>query len=371
LQPGHVEALLGRAGVLCELKRLAQALAAYDRVLALDPRNVKAWLARADLLSHAMASDLRKHRSWGDILSGYDRALALEPDCVEALLGRGYILNHQLNRHQDALAAYERALALDPDRSGAWLSRGEALEKLKRPAEAIESYRQALAKGADNEIVQFALAVLGAVAAPAAPPKDFVVRLFDDYAGHFEDHLVGRLKYGVPEKLFGAMAALVPAGDIDILDLGCGTGLVGARFRPLARKLVGVDISSEMIEVAGRRKVYDDVVCGELIEFLSTQTGAFDLVLAADVFIYIGDLAEVFRGVRKALRAGGLFGFSTEACADGDFALSATRRYSHSRSYLERLARDCGFAPELIEHIVVRQQDGVDVMGDLVILRCV
>jgi len=371
LQPGHIEALLGRAGVLRELKRPAQALAAYDRVLELEPGRAKAWLGRADLLRHPMASELRKHRSWNDILTGYDKALVLEPDCVEALLGRGHILNHKLNRPQDALAAYERVLALDPDRPDAWLSRGDALEKLKRPAEATEAYRQALATGAANEIVQFALGALGAGPAPAAPPKDFIGRLFDDYAGHFDDHLVGRLKYGVPEKLFERMGRLAPVGHLDILDLGCGTGLVGVRFRPLARRLVGVDISSEMIEVAGRRKVYDDLVCGELTEFLPTERGAFDLVVAADVFVYIGDLSEVFRGVRNALREGGLFGFSTEACEEGDFALSTTRRYSHSPGYLQRLARDCGFRLRLIERIVIRQQGGVDVMGDLVILGCV
>jgi predicted TPR repeat methyltransferase len=371
LQPRHVEALLGRAGVLCGLWRPAEALAAYDRVLALEPGRAKAWLGRADLLCDPKASGLRKHRSWGEILAGYDKALALEPDCVQALMGRGYVLNHKLGRHQDALAVYDRVLALEPNRAGAWLGRGEALERLRRPQEAIEAYRQALANGGDPDIVQVALATLGAAAAPRTLPKDFITRMFDDYADHFEDHLVSRLQYRVPEKIFEAVQRVGAAGNLDILDLGCGTGLVGALFRPLARRLVGVDISSVMIEVAGRRKVYDDLVCGELIEFLPTQPEAFDLVVATDVFIYVGDLAEVFRGVRKALREGGLFGFSTESCEEGDFALPPTRRYVHSRSYIERLGRECGFAQQLVERIVIREQDGDDAMGDLVILRCV
>ena len=104
--------------------------------------------------------------------------------------------------------------------------------------------------------------------------------------------------------------------------------------------------------------------------FLQTQAKAFDLAVAADVFVYIGDLSGLFHAVRGALRERGFFGFSVEVSEDQDFVLRATRRYAHSRAYLRRLAEDHGFAFETLESHVIRQQDGIDVVGELVILRC-
>jgi predicted TPR repeat methyltransferase len=144
---------------------------------------------------------------------------------------------------------------------------------------------------------------------------------------------------------------------------------LGARFRPLARALTGVDISPGMLELARQRQIYDDLVCGELIEFLQTQAGAFDVALAADVFVYIGDLSGVFQEVRRTLRDGGVFGFSVEAGETQDFALRSTLRYAHSAAYLRKLSNHHGFVVETIAPKVLRQEDGNDVVGHLAILR--
>jgi len=133
-------------------------------------------------------------------------------------------------------------------------------------------------------------------------------------------------------------------------------------------KALGIDISSNMLKIARQRQVYDKLVCGE-IAFLKTHAKTFDLAVASDVFVYIGDLSKVFHDVRAALREGGFFGFSVEASDDQDFVLRTTRRYAHSRTYLRKLAEDHGFVFETIESQVIRQQDGLDVVGDLVILR--
>jgi predicted TPR repeat methyltransferase len=153
------------------------------------------------------------------------------------------------------------------------------------------------------------------------------------------------------------------------LDLGCGTGLVGLRLRPLARTLTGIDISPKMVEAARQRQIYDHLVCGELIEVLRAQAGTFDLAVAADVFVYVGDLTAVFQELRRVLRAEGIFAFSVEASAEQDLVLRPTRRYAHSKNYLEKLARDHDFAVEAIEPQVIRQQNGVDVAGYLALLR--
>jgi predicted TPR repeat methyltransferase len=176
------------------------------------------------------------------------------------------------------------------------------------------------------------------------------------------------LKYSAPDLLFDAMARFVAARKLDILDLGCGTGLAGARFHPLARTLTGVDFSSNMLEAARQRHIYDKLVCGELIGFLQLQTEYFDLVIATDVFLYIGDLSGVFQGVRGALRDRGFFAFSVEVSAERDYMLRNNRHYAHSGAYLRKLAKDEGFLLETIESRVIRQDDGVDVPGHIAIL---
>jgi predicted TPR repeat methyltransferase len=193
--------------------------------------------------------------------------------------------------------------------------------------------------------------------------------LFDQCADRFDEILVGELKYQAPELLLGMIARLVSSRHLDILDLGCGTGLVGWHLRSLAGTLTGVDLSSRMIEMARKREVYDQLVCGELIEFLRTQSENFDLAVAADVFIYIGDLSAAFAGVRGALRRGGFFAFPVESSATQDFVLGNSLRYAQSAEYLRRLANDHEFVLEAIQPAVIRQQDGTDVPGYLVMLR--
>jgi predicted TPR repeat methyltransferase len=177
------------------------------------------------------------------------------------------------------------------------------------------------------------------------------------------------LKYRIPDLLFDAIEHLVPARNLDILDLGCGTGLLGARLHPLARTLTGVDISTNMLEVARQRQIYDNLVCSELTEFLQMQTKKFDLAVAADVFAYVGDLSRVFHEVRGALRDGGVFAFSVEAGEELDFELRSTLRYAHSAAYVRRLSQDHGFVLEAIQSKALRREAGDDVVGHLAILR--
>jgi predicted TPR repeat methyltransferase len=269
-----------------------------------------------------------------------------------------------------AMDCFERALALRPGDAQAWLGRGQVLQRLNHPEEAIVAYRHALAKGGDPEVIVYHLASLGAEPAPAAAPKQVIAKAFDQQADRYDQHVLGTLRYQTPDLLFDAMKRFVVSRDLDILDLGCGTGLLGARLHPLARTLAGVDISSNMLKIAQERHIYDDLVCSELIEFLQTQTSKFDLAGAADVFVYIGDLSGVFQGARRALRDGGLFGFSVEISEERDFVLKGHLKYAHSDAYLRRLAKEHGFVVEMIERRVIRQDGGIDVPAYLAVLRC-
>ena len=402
LRPAYADAHVNLGNSLAERGRLEEAAAHYEQALAVSPDNPETHCRLGDVRNrqrrageaaacYRRAVALRPafaqaHCKLGGVLldqregaaaaAAFERALALAPDFAPAWLGLGRVF-HQAGRYDDALVAFEKA----PDSAETWLGRARALKRLRRSEDAVVAYRQALAKGGDPELIRYYLASLGAGTAPVAAPRRLVSTVFDRYSERYDRHVVGALKYRTPDLLLDAVAPFLPAGDLDILDLGCGTGLLGARFRPLAGALTGVDISPGMLEVARQRQIYDHLVCGELIEFLQTraqdqaqdtardEARAFDVALAADVFVYLGDLSGLFHEVGRALRPGGLFGFSVEAGESLDFVLRSTLRYAHSAAYLRRLSRLHGFVVETIAREVLRQEDGNDVVGYLAVLR--
>ncbi len=356
LRPDYADPHLNLGHLRSEQTRFAEAAAHYARALAVDPRLAKAHCRLADALGKQGRID--------EATTHYQRAVALEPDHAEAWLGLGNAFE-QAQRHRDAIAAYDKAT----DLAEAWLGRARVLKRLNRLQEAVAAYRQALAKGGDPEIIRFFLASLGVEPAPRAAPTQLIRTVYDQHSAHYDQHMVGTLKYRIPDLLLDAMARSIPSRGLDILDLGCGTGLLGTRFSPLARTLTGVDISSKMLAIARQRRIYDDLVCGELLAFLQTQARKFDLAIAADVFAYIGDLRSVFEEVRGALRERGLFGFSIEASEGQDFALGPTLRYAHSAAYLRRLSQQHGFVVEAIESKALRRENGNDVAGHIAVLR--
>ncbi|MEA2937229.1 MAG: hypothetical protein QOC56_733 [Alphaproteobacteria bacterium] len=356
------QAWLGRGNVLCVLKRHDDALGAYAEALARNPDFAEAWLGRGNVLC-----ELKRYDEASD---AYGKALALKPGFVEAWYGRGNIC-YDRKRYGDALAAYDQALALDPEFTSAWVGRGDALRLLKHaPQSIIEAYREALKLGADAETMTFYLAALGEEPLPATSPGRFVASMFDSYADNFEQDLVVNLKYQMPVFLADAIKRYSSSTALDILDMGCGTGLMGEQIRRRARTLTGVDISANMLDKARQRQIYDQLICDDLVGFLQTQDQMFDLAIAADVFVYLGDLSLVFPAVQHALRPGGLFCFSVEATDEGDFVLRRTLRYAHSMGYLRTLAERYRFAVETMEPQVVRQDFGADLNGYLAVLRC-
>ncbi len=390
LRPAYADAHVNLGNILEQQGRYADAAGHYRRALAVSPSTPEIHCRLGDVLKkqgslgeatnsyrQALALEpgfvsahcklgtvLLDQRELAGAIACFERALGLDSGSVEAWVGLGHAL-HLARRYDAALAAFARA----PELAEAWIGRARALRRLRRPQEAIQAYRQALANGGDAEVVHYYLASLGAEAAPVAAPRRLVRTVFDRYSDRYDQHVVGTLKYRTPDLLLDAMARLLPAGGLDILDLGCGTGLSGARFRRLAATLTGVDISENMLEAARQRGIYDELVCGELGEFLRTQARQFDVAVAADVFVYLGDLSGVFAAVRSRLRAGGHFGFSVEASEGEDVVLRSTLRYAHSAAYLRELARQHGFVVEAIESEVLRQEDGSDVLGHLATLR--
>jgi predicted TPR repeat methyltransferase len=361
-KPGLAEARLGRGNLLCRMKRFDEALADYDEALTLDRTLAGAELGRGNAL--------RERKRHQEALRAYDAALMLKPDLAAALLGRGDAL-YELKRYHEALAAFDHAIALTTSLANAWLGRGDALRAVGQGADAIAAYRQALALGGDAEMIRYSLAALGAEPSPALSPQNYIVGLFDTYAETFEHDLVGKLNYQSPRLLSQLITQTVPTdARLDILDIGCGTGLMGEGLRALKRTLTGVDLSSKMLEQARRHGIYDRLIESDIAAFLDTQTDQFNLTVSTDVFIYIGDLAQIFAGVRRALRSDGLFCFSVEAVDVGDFVLRPTLRYAHSLPYLSRLAEQSSFVVMTVEPHAVRRERETSIAGYNIVMRC-
>ena len=183
----------------------------------------------------------------------------------------------------------------------------------------------------------------------AAPRSDagYVRHLFDQFAGTFDDHMIGHLGYRGPQILMD-MALLVmpgaqmPGGKLSVLDLGCGTGLAGQIFKPLASRLDGIDLSPRMIEMARARNIYDHLAVGDLETALAAPGEVYDLIVAADTFVYLGDLTGVLNGAAAHLAPGGMVLFTIEAGPGNGYELGPKRRWRHGETYLRQMAEKAG-----------------------------
>jgi predicted TPR repeat methyltransferase len=200
-------------------------------------------------------------------------------------------------------------------------------------------------------------------------PPEYVVEHFDAFAQGFDAQLVGALGYDVPEKICAAVRSVMGVGPLHAtLDAGCGTGLCGPLLRPISQTLTGVDLSPKMLEQAAKRGVYDALVCEELTAFLGRSKGHFDLIVAADLMIYFGDLAPLFAAAGTALKSAGLFAFSTELWTGEGYRLQPSGRFAHAPSYLRSLAGQT-FAEVLSDETTIRLDGTRRLPGNIFIFR--
>jgi predicted TPR repeat methyltransferase len=185
--------------------------------------------------------------------------------------------------------------------------------------------------------------------------------------------MCGDLDYQAPARLHAAVSAALGGGrrpGLDILDLGCGTGLAGRLLRGMARRLVGVDLSPEMVERARRRRLYDELQVAEITAWLGGDAGGrFDVIAACDALIYFGDLGQVVVPAARRLTPGGLVAFTVERSATGPFRLTDSGRYAHHREHLAGVASDAGLSVARLDEVVLRTEYGEPVVGLVAVFR--
>jgi predicted TPR repeat methyltransferase len=270
---------------------------------------------------------------------------------------------------KEAVDLIEQTLALVPRFAPAWLLLGKAHAALGAHGPAAAAFERALAHDpADTIGAGLELARRGARPAASAMTDAFVRALFDDYAPGFDAHLTQELSYRAPDII---MAALRRARTEQqrafrfgrVLDLGCGTGLMGAAMRANAEHLTGCDLSPRMIEQARAKVIYDRLVAAGIAPFLASETAASaELVLAADVFVYVGELTAVFAAVARVLKPQGLFAFTVQSHGGDGVIVGDDHRYHHADAYVCEVAAT-HFRVAVLEPATARLDRGEPVPG--------
>ena len=361
VKPDLAELWQVRGEILGHRKRYREALEAFNQAARLAPRYARPHQGAGVVLA--------LHGDFDAAATAMRRALELEPNYPEAECGLGAIFL-RAGKVTEAIARYEKALAARPAYHEARADLALAFEKAGRLKDAAEQYAT-LARATSNEtFYRFQQASVGQSEPPPAAPAALVAQLFDKYAASFDEHLTKYLGYRAPQLIFQAVARAAPAAHgLDILDLGCGTGLCGQMLRPLAGSLVGIDLSAAMIDKARERGIYDRLFVGDILDTSPVAADRFDLVTACDVFCYLGDLAPILEKVRAILEPRGLFAFTVEAIDEGDYRLRQTRRYAHSPDYVKRVAEMQGYELIHLDRTALRSENKQDVDGLVAVLR--
>jgi predicted TPR repeat methyltransferase len=360
LAPGHPALTLHRAHALRRSGRNREALVQYDAIVRGDPDSLEGWrgLAQTQAALGLLDAALRT-REIVLARAGDDHEASLEH--AVALLQAG---------HADRAAErFERVVERAPHDAQAWAWLGRARIKQGDLESARAAFAEASARDRDDPVIaHFRAALSGEL--PAVVEAQYIRNFFDNFADRFEQTLLGNLRYGLPQQLAARLERHPAGAATTVLDLGCGTGLMGERLARDGRVIDGVDLSARMLDHARAKNAYRELHAAEIGAFLEAATVAWELVLAADVFVYVADLRPVFAAAFARLAPGGWFAFSIERSAGAATELvPATGRYRHSSQQAIRDLEACGFANVASEPIVVRFENGEPVAGALILAQ--
>ena len=201
--------------------------------------------------------------------------------------------------------------------------------------------------------------------------QEYIVELFDNYAESFDTHLVQALGYRAPEAL---RELFLDHCEKDyrahhMVDLGCGTGIVGKAFHELCDKRTGIDLSPRMLEICLQTEAYTTLVEGELITSLNAMDSAFDLFIAADSVVYFGDIEPLSLAIASKANSGAFILLSTETSTAPGYTLLESGRYAHSQRYVEEIFGAAGFSLLECRSSKLRQERGEWILGDYYLFK--
>jgi len=376
-RPSDADALNFLGMMRVQTGELGQGLELLRRSVKSQPGNPHAWTNLGNALSASGALD-EAHKAFG-------RATDLAPTMAEAWFNRGTCAR-RLKQGEEALECFSKAVEHGPGNAAAYDALARLLYRAGRQSEAAEIYRKWLGCDPDNPIPRHMLAASTGENVPTRAGDAYLTEMFDSFADTFDENL-NDLGYRAPELLAAAVATKLAArlelarveldqgglaqAGLDILDAGCGTGLCGPLLKPMARTIVGVDISPGMLEKARARGIYDELVVEELSTFMRQRPASVDLIVSADTLVYFGALEEPLAAAYLCLRPGGLAAFTLERLepeADAPaYRIEPHGRYSHQESYIRAVLADAGFSAVSIGGDMLRREGSRQVAGHVVL----
>jgi predicted TPR repeat methyltransferase len=361
MAPDWGPGLLELALLLARQNQFKAALETAEKVARLEPGNLIVLASVIDIAHRAGHTEMA--------IRHLRRGLELVPGDVQ--LGR--LLARDLSTQGDYTASLDlwgTLIAHDPTDKEALLGRVQTLLAAGKPSAAIADTTSLLTLAPGDTVYAYYNA-LAHGQTPRHQPPDLHRPLFDSMAEVYDQHMVRGLRYQLPKLVADKILARFPEKQLNVLDLGCGTGLLGVCLGRLDGYLIGVDTSTKMIEQAARHNVYDRFHTVNMLEAVRETPGdIYEVMTALDVFTYVGDLTEVVPNALRILKAQGDFFFSCEiAPEDGaDLVLHAGGRYAHKRSQVKALCLSAGFESVDIEDLALHLENGTPVHGFLV--RC-
>jgi predicted TPR repeat methyltransferase len=353
--PGRPSIELNLGVTLVRLGRFLEAIPVLEQALLSESNSIDGWTALALALGEAS--------QWTRCAQACEKLFTMSVGQLSLFLLHARSLA-SVGQLEAAIATYQKALILDNSCAEAWYQLANLQRETGDDKNAFVSYHKALASGADAELVNYMLAALNKSSVVLQPPRSYVQNLFDQYANDFEEHLVGQLGYCGHTVLIEQLPLICPRRFESVLDLGCGTGLCAPMLRPRSMHLTGVDLAPAMIEKSKQTALYDDLLVADVHDYLRSTSKQFDLVVAADVFIYVGELESLFSLLKQRMKAGAWLAFTVELPTDGSaLQLMPSLRYAHSVQYVQALAQRHGFQVVSEKQAPIRVHNGLPMLG--------
>ena len=292
IKPDYIDAIFNLGSTLKELGQLEESNRLFKKVISLKPNHFKAHLL--------LGLNLKIAKQYSLAIIYLEKVLELRPKFAPGYLNIGNIYS-DLGQKKQAIQYFEKALIIKPE------------------------YKQA----------QYKLNALTGKNSKSSP-KEYVENLFNGYAENFDESLVNSLGYNLPFQIKDWITKLDSKRKKfnKVIDLGCGTGLSGKSLREISKNLTGIDLSKNMVEKARELEIYDDLLVGDIEEVLSNASEKYDLFVALDVFVYLGDLEAIFKTIKLCSNKNAYLIFSVEIQEGDGFSLLETLRFSHSEKYI-------------------------------------
>lgn len=330
LLPEHADARTNLGVIALKKEQPQQAITYFSEALGFDETHENA--------RNNLAATFIHHRRFENACTHYNILLEQHPDNAEYRYNAG-VAEMALGHLEPARKHFNTVLQQNPKHHAALTNLASIASRLNQTEDAVRLLTRAHDANPEDTSSQFMLDALTQKSAQRAPSLTYTKNLFDNYALYYEKHMTEGLNYAVPQKIAQVLHQLIPSLSIKkTLDLGCGTGLSGIILRELSTHLTGVDLSREMLEEAHKKAIYDELIEGDGLGFLKQNKTQFELIVAADVLPYFGELDNLFKAVKASLLPQGFFLFTHEITDKADWYLQTTARFAHNPRYIEVLA---------------------------------